>query len=179
MTELSSSRVWVMRATFLGLALMIMFFHLLPLETIPRRWAPPDLLIAFTFAWVLQRPDYVPALSIAAVMLVADLMLQRPPGLLALLVVLGSEYLKNRNTSLGQASFAGEWLTVGLVIVAITLINRMVLTLLVVDRAPLALSLIQMLLTIAAYPLVVLISRGLMGVRKPAPSDARGLGGGI
>lgn len=176
MAEVSHSKVWVMRAAFLGLALIIVFFHLLPLETVPRRWAPPDLLIAFSFAWVLRRPDYVPVLSIAAVMLVADLMLQRPPGLLALLVLLGCEYLKNRSGSSGQTSFAGEWLTVSLVIVAITLINRMVLALLAVDRAALGLSLIQMLMTIFAYPLVVLITRGLLGVRKPAPNDARALG---
>ena len=69
-----------MRAAFVGISLLIMFFHLLPLETTPRRWAAPDLLVCLCFAWALRRPDYVPALAVAGVMLLADLMFQRPPG---------------------------------------------------------------------------------------------------
>jgi rod shape-determining protein MreD len=176
MAELSTSRLWVMRAGFLGLALLIMFFHLLPLDTVPRRWAPPDLLIAFTLAWCLRRPDYVPALSIALVMLMADLMFQRPPGLLALLLVLGCEYLKNQTAGLREASFLGEWAAVGMVLLGIAILNRLILGLVAVPLAPWGLSLIQMVLTIAVYPIVVLITQSIMGVRKLAPGDADAYG---
>ena len=177
MASLSPSRLWLMRAAFLGLAFLIMFFHLIPLDTVPRRWAPPDLLIAFSFAWCLRRPDFAPALSIAGVMLMADLLFQRPPGLMALLVVLGSEYLKTRAGGLREASFVGEWLAVCLTLLAITVLNRLVLGLLAVEQAQLSLSLIQMVMTMVAYPPVVLVTQSLMGVRKPAPSDADALGG--
>lgn len=176
MAELSTSRLWLMRAGFVGLALLILFFHLLPLDTVPRRWAPPDLLIAFTFAWVLRRPDYVPVLILALVMLVADLMLQRPPGLLAMLMVLGCEYLKNQTAGLRQASFVGEWMAVGIVLVGITVLNRLILGILAVDPAPLGLNLIQVGLTFLVYPVVVVLSQSLMGVRKLAPSDADAMG---
>jgi len=172
MAEYSASRLWLMRAGFVGLALAIMFFHLLPLDTQPRRWAPPDLLIVFAFAWVLRRPDYLPLLSLALVMLAADFMLQRPPGLLALLVVLGAEYLKNQTAGLRQASFLGEWAAVTIVLVAITILNRLILMVVVVQPDPLGLSLIQMVLTVAIYPVVVVITQSLMGVRKPRPGDA-------
>ena len=43
--------------------------------------AGPDLMLAFTFAWVLRRPDYVPVLLIAAIFLLEDMLLMRPPGL--------------------------------------------------------------------------------------------------
>jgi len=175
MAELSPSRLWLMRAGFIGLALLILFFHLLPLDTVPRRWAPPDLLIAFTFAWVLRRPDYVPILSLALVMLVADLMFQRPPGLQAMLMVLGCEYLKNQTAGLRQASFVGEWMAVGIVLVAITVLNRLVLGIVAVEPAPLGLNLIQIGLTFLAYPVVVVISQSFMGVRKLAPVDADAL----
>ena len=176
MAELSTSRLWLMRAGFVALALVIMFFHLLPLDTVPRRWAPPDLLVGFTMAWVLRRPDYVPVLSIAIVTLMADLMFQRPPGLMALLMVLGSEYLKNRTSGLREASFIGEWVAVAFVLIAITLLNQLILGLLVVHPAPpLGLSLIQMVLTIASYPLVVVLTQSLMGVRKPGPGDTGAL----
>jgi rod shape-determining protein MreD len=65
MTDLSRSRLWVMRLSFVALALVILFFHLLPLETTPRPWAGPDLLLGFACAWGLRRPEYVPALFLA------------------------------------------------------------------------------------------------------------------
>jgi len=176
MAELSTSRLWLMRAGFVGLALLILFFHLLPLDTVPRRWAPPDMLIAFTFAWILRRPDYVPVLILALVMLVADLMLQRPPGLQAMLMVLGCEYLKNQTAGLRQASFLGEWTAVGIVLVGITVLNRLVLVILAVDPAPLGLNLIQVGLTFLVYPVVVVVSQSVMGVRKLAPGDADAMG---
>jgi len=133
-------------------------------------------LIAFAFAWCLRRPDFVPPLILALVMLMGDLLLQRPPGLLAMLLVLGCEYLKNQTAGLREASFLGEWAAVGMVLVGITILNRLVLGIVAVQPAPLGLSLIQMVLTIAVYPVVVLITQSLMGVRKPAPGDAGALG---
>ncbi|MHA6263465.1 rod shape-determining protein MreD [Arenibacterium sp. CAU 1754] len=177
MAERSVTHLWVMRAGFVGLAMLIIFFHLIPLDTVPRRWAPPDFLMAFTLAWVLRRPDYAPALSVALVMLMADLMFQRPPGLFAVLVVLGSEYLKARAASLGEAGFLGEWALVCIVIIAITIANRLVLSVLLVGQPSLGLGLTQMLLTIVVYPVVVLITQSVLGIRKPALNDGRSFGG--
>lgn len=177
MDSLSPSRIWGMRALYVGLALLVIFFHLLPLDTLPRRWAPPDLIVALTFAWALRRPDFAPPLAIAAVMLTADLMFHRPPGLWAFLVVAGVEYLKGRFGGLREASFAGEWAAVFIVLVSITLLNRTVLTITGVAQAPLALTLTQMLLTALVYPLVVVASQSLMGVRKLTPGETDALGG--
>ena len=177
MAELLTSRVWLMQAVFATLAMVIIFFHLLPLSTLPARWPAPDLLICLVFAWGLRRPDYVPILLLAIVMLLADLLFHRPPGLLAMLVVLGSEYLHRRAGALREASFVGEWLAVAIAVAAITVFNRLILSIMGVDQAALGPILIQMLMTIAAYPIVVLVSQTLLGVRKPAPSDSEGQGG--
>jgi len=48
---------------------------------------------------------------------------------------------------------------------------------LAVDMAPLGLTLIQMVLTMMAYPLVALVTGSLMGVRRLTPSDADSVGG--
>ncbi|TMV10158.1 rod shape-determining protein MreD [Ruegeria sediminis] len=171
------THLWLMRALYMFLALLILFFHLLPLGTLPARWAPPDLLIALTFAWVLRRPDYVPILSVAVVMLTADLLLQRPPGLLAALVVGGRAYLRSASAGMRDIGFAGEWITVGVVLAAIALLNRVILGITAVQQAPLLLVLIQLVLTIAVYPLVVWISQSLFRVRRQAlkKSDALGV----
>lgn len=176
MDNFALSHIWAMRLWFFVLALVIVFFHLIPLDTVPRRWAPPDLLVAFTFAWVLRRPDFAPLLSVAVVMLMADLLFQRPPGLLALLVALSSEYLKSRSAGLREAGLAAEWFNVTIVIVGITILYRLILTLALVEQAPLMLNVIQMVLTIAVYPIVVLVTQTIMGVRKPSPGDADAMG---
>ncbi|MDK3072188.1 rod shape-determining protein MreD [Sedimentitalea sp. JM2-8] len=176
MDSLTPPHIWIMRLWFVALALLILFFHLLPLQTMPRRWAPPDLLIAFTFAWSVRRPDFVPAFSVAAVMLLADLMLQRPPGLLAMLVVLGSEHLKSRFAGAGETGFMGEWISVSLVILIVAILHRLILTVTLVDQAQLSLSLIQMMMTMAAYPAVALLTQSVMGVRRLSPNTAETMG---
>lgn len=179
MAEQTNARLWMMRMTFVGMCAVAIFFHLLPLQTAPRNWAGPDLIIALTFAWALRRPEYVPALSVAVVLLLADLMLQRPPGLLALLVVLGVENLKSRSRGLREAPFLAEWSVVAVVLIAITLINRLVLGILVVQQAPLGLSIFQMVATLMFYPVVVAFSRFVLGVRKAMPGEVNAMGRSI
>lgn len=176
MNDLSQTRLWAMRAAFLLLTLVILFFHLVPLETTPRRWAGPDLLLCFACAWSLRRPEYVPALALAVAFLLADLLLQRPPGLWALLALAACENLKSRGRSLRDASFAVEWLTVAVVITLIVIINRIVLAITLVDVPGLRLSLSALGLTLLAYPLIVAITHWLMGVRKTSPGDLDALG---
>ena len=79
MADTSPARTWIMRLVFPALALVMIFFHLLPLDTLPRRIAPPDLLLAMAIAWCFRRPDFLPAWLLAATFLLEDLALQRPP----------------------------------------------------------------------------------------------------
>ncbi|MCZ4368414.1 rod shape-determining protein MreD [Sulfitobacter dubius] len=176
MTDLSRSRLWVMRLSFVALALVILFFHLLPLETIPRSWAGPDLLLGFACAWALRRPEYVPALFLALVFLLADLLLQRPPGLWAVLALMGVENLKSRGRHLRDASFAAEWLTVAVILTMVIFANRILLSLALVPTPAMTLNLTELALTTLAYPLIVAVTHGIMGVRKTAPGDLDALG---
>jgi rod shape-determining protein MreD len=176
MNDLSQTRLWLMRAGFLLLTLLILFFQLLPLETTPRRWAGPDLLLCFAFAWSLRRPEYVPAFALAFAFLMADLLLQRPPGLWAMFALIGCENLKSRARGLRDANFAAEWVTVGLIVIAVTFGYRLVLALALVDLPRLTLSLTELGMTLLAYPAVVAVTHYLMGVRKAAPGDLDALG---
>lgn len=176
MAEVSPARTQTMRAAFVGLCLLVIFFRLLPLETTARSWAPPDLLIALAMAWSLRRPDYVPAWLLALVFLVADMLFHRPPGLLALLIVLGCEFLQSRTHPQYETTFAAEWLSVALTVTAITLMNRFALSLFAVEQAPLSLSMIEMTSTILIYPLVAGFSQLVLGVRKLSPAEAEALG---
>lgn len=170
---------WIMRVAYVALALLVIFLNLLPLQTLPRGWAGPEIILAVTFAWVLRRPDFVPPWLVAAVLLLADLMFHRPPGLWAALVLVGAETLRARHVGLRDLTFAVEWVSVATTLVAITLGYRVVLAVLMVDQAPLGLSLMQMVMTLLVYPVVVLLSQTVLRVRKPAPGDIDALGGRI
>ena len=176
MNDLSQTRLWLMRGGFLLLTLVILFFHLLPLETTPRRWAGPDLLLCFALAWSMRRPEYVPAPALAAAFLLADLLLQRPPGLWALLVLLSCEFLKSRMPPQRETPFLGEWSAVAVIVLSITVINRLVLGLLGVEQAHIALIFVQAIMTLVAYPLVVLVSQSAFGVRRLTPAEIETLG---
>jgi rod shape-determining protein MreD len=171
MNDLSQTRLLLMRGAFILLTLVILFFHLLPLETTPRRWAGPDLLLCFALAWSLRRPDYVPAALLALAFLLADLLLQRPPGLWAMLALIGCENLKSRGRSLRDANFAAEWITVGLIIIGIALTYRIVLAMVLVELPSLSLSLSELATTLLFYPAIAAITHFAMGVRMSAPGD--------
>ncbi|SHH92438.1 rod shape-determining protein MreD [Marivita hallyeonensis] len=172
-------QLWGMRAAFAFTALVILFFHLLPLDAAPSRWAGPDVLTAMVFAWAVRRPDYVPIVLIALVMLIADFLLQRPPGLWSVLVLCAAEWLKSRERRQRETTFALEWLTFAGTLIVITLLYRAVMMVLILAPGTLTLSLIQVAMTIAVYPLVVGVSYFVFGVRRSAPGDVDRLGRGL
>ncbi len=171
MAENSPRRLWSMRATYFGIALLIAFFHLLPLQFTPRSIAGPDLLTVVTFVWCLRRPDYVPMLSIAVVMLLADMLFQRPPGLWALLVLLAGEWLKTRGRQVRENTFFAEWLAAASALLLITVIYRSVLAILIVTPGMLSLWVMQYGMTVAAYPLVAALCYIALGVRRSTPGE--------
>ncbi|MEO0865869.1 MAG: rod shape-determining protein MreD [Pseudomonadota bacterium] len=133
MSELGSSRLWTMRILFATLVMGILFLHLLPLQTATGGWIWPDLLLAFALAWSVRRPDYVPATLLAGSFLLADLLLQRPPGLWALLALIACEQLKFQARSLRDASLAAELVSVTAWIVGIGIGYRIIMAVLLID----------------------------------------------
>lgn len=173
------ARLWLMRAAFLALGLAVILFSLMPLETTPRRWTGPDLLLVLACVWTLRRPDYAPALSIGLLVLLADLMFQRPPGLMAALVVMACEWLKGQARSMRELPFLAEWLAAAAAMTGVILGYRIILAVFFTPLPPLTLSLIQLVASLAAYPLVVLFSLAFFGLRKRVPGAMDGLGGRI
>lgn len=169
-------KLWGMRFLFVLIAMVVLFFHLLPLNPAPSQWAGPDVLVAMVFAWAIRRPDYVPILLVAAVMLLADMVLQRPPGLWSVLVVCASEWLKSRERRQRETTFVLEWLTFAGTFIVITILYRAVMMILILAPGTLTLSLVQVVVTIAVYPVVVVVSYFLFGVRRSAPGDMDRLG---
>jgi rod shape-determining protein MreD len=167
---------WRYWAFFAGLVLASLFWRMLPLGGGGLALPGPDLLLCVVLAWVLRRPDYMPALLVAGAVLAEDLLLMRPPGLWAFLVLMAAEFLRGRQPLMREVPFGMEWVVVGAVIAAIWLAERLILGLVVVPLPPLGTSLLELGATLMAYPLVVLASHWLLRLRKPATGEVDALG---
>ncbi|PZR00420.1 MAG: rod shape-determining protein MreD [Cereibacter sphaeroides] len=176
MAERVPAVVWGYRALYVGLVAMTLFLRLLPLGSVAGNWPGPDLVLCLTLAWVLRRPDYVPVLLIAVVILLEDLLLMRPPGLWTAIVVLGAEFLRNRGALTRELNFPVEWLLVAGVMAAAMLGYRFVLLATMLPQAALGQALVQLCLSILCYPVVVGASRILFGVRKPGMGEVTAYG---
>ncbi|TQM92720.1 MAG: rod shape-determining protein MreD [Roseinatronobacter sp.] len=181
---------------FLGLAALMTFYRLLPLgsygishdlagqDAIPGSsigftlgsLPAPDFLLCLTLAWVVRRPDMLPAPIIVGYFFIEDILLLRPPGLWALIVLLGSEYLRTRTEQLRGYGFWLEFLLVIGLMLTMFLANRAMLAIVMMPQAPLGLSFVQFLGTVAAYPVVVAVSHFIFGLRKPATGEVDSLG---
>jgi rod shape-determining protein MreD len=171
MAETLSLRRIAWRGTFVALATCVAFTQLLPLGTGAGGLPGPDIIVLLAFAWVARRPDYAPLLLIAPVMLLADVLFMRPPGLWAAFAVLGTEFLRNREHGLRELPFPVEWGIVAAILLAMTLGNAFVLLLVGADQPTLGLTLIKLIVTIATYPLIVGFTVFVLRLRRVAPGE--------
>ncbi len=162
---------WFYRALFLGLALLFLFVRLLPLGSEPGALPGPDLILCVIMAWIIRRPDYLPMPLILIVLLAEDLILMRPPGLWTAIVILTTEFLRGRMILTRELSFAVEWALVTGLMVLSMLVYRLVLGITMVPQPPFGFAAVQLLWSIACYPLVVGASRLIIDLRKPATGE--------
>lgn len=163
-------------ALFLLLTAVTTFLRLLPINPMTDGIPGPDLILVFTFVWLLRRPDYIPAWLIVGVFLLGDLVYWRPVGLWPLIVLLGTEFLRGRAPRSRSLPMAAELAMVGSVMLAMLLLNRLVLALALVEQPPLPLELLRFVITLMAYPFVAAFSRLAFGLRRPVPGEAAGYG---
>ncbi|ATX66449.1 rod shape-determining protein MreD [Roseinatronobacter bogoriensis subsp. barguzinensis] len=196
MVERRQTQMLLYVALFLGVAALITFYRLLPLGSygLPqglvgaedisgegtgfslRNLPPPDILLCLTLAWVVRRPDLLPAPIIVGYFFIEDILLLRPPGLWALIVLMGSEFLRTRTEQLRGYGFWLEFLLVIGLLLAMFLANRAMLAIVMVPQVPLGLSFAQFLGTVAIYPAVVALSHFVFRLRKPATGEVDALG---
>lgn len=164
------------RALFFLLAGLIIFVRILPLSTTPASWPGPDLLLCLTVVWVLRRPDYIPALAVAIVFFLDDLVSLRAPGLWSLVVLVGTEFLRTREAATRDLPFLLEWVFAAAVIAGMIFANRFALALFMVPQAGSGQALVQFLATVLTYPVLALMMQWAIGLRRAAPGEVDALG---
>ena len=172
----SLTRVMSLRIAFVALYMALMMFSLLPLETVPRLLAGPDLMLALTLVWAIRRPELVPGPMLAVLFLLGDLLLMRPPGLMAAIALLGVHRLKRHARAMRDRTFLAEWLAAATTCAAILIGYRLALILFFLDRPQIAVTLSQLIATVLAYPVVSVFSNLFFGLRRAAVGEVDNLG---
>ena len=122
-------------------------------------------------AWVAQRPDYVPVLLFAALLVVTELLFLRPPGVASGLAVIGLEAMRSRAGLLRERGFFTEWITAGVILALLLVAERIVLAVFFVDQPAFTLAVLGLFVNIAAYPAVAALSVWVLRVRRLAPGE--------
>ena len=159
-------RIWAFRGIYIGLGLGVIFFRILPLQTGTPGLPGPDIILGVTLAWVLRQPAAVPITAIVFLFLLGDFLLQRPVGLWTLLAMMAVVALENRRSSLTEAPFLVEMAVISGLVLAMIVAERVILWVLMTDQPSLGLVLMEGLATIVIYPIVVFVSKFVLGMDK-------------
>ncbi len=169
--------IWGHRMIFVAVAAVLIFLHLLPLHPAAAGSLPgPDLLLCLVMAWTMRRPEYLPVWLLAAVMLLEDFLLMRPPGLWTALVVAAAEFIRSRIALTRELNFGVEWLLVACLMLAVFVAYRVIFAIVFLPQPEFGYAVIQVLWSILFYPAVVAVSRYVLDLRKPAMGEVDAYG---
>ncbi len=155
---------------------LLLIIGIIPYEIWPRRFPGPDLMVAITFVWLMRRPERLPTPLVAAVFFIADILLMRPIGLWAMLMVLATEFLRNRHRSVREHAFIVEWALVSGVLFAAALVNATMIWVVFLEAIPLDRAMIHAASTMLAYPLVAATARLALGGAPATTGDGNAKG---
>jgi rod shape-determining protein MreD len=176
MAEALTTRRWAYRTLYVLVSIVVIGIGLLPLGDGNAGLPGPDLTVVIAFAWMMRRPDYVPPLLLALVVLLGDAFALRPLGLWAALVVIGAEFLRTREALIRDLPFLAEWALVTAVLLGLTVAYWAILTVFVAVQPELGQHLLRALASALVYPIVVAVSRTVFRLRRAAPGEVDALG---
>ncbi|MEM0988444.1 MAG: rod shape-determining protein MreD [Pseudomonadota bacterium] len=146
------------------LGLLAIYGEAAPLGLSPSASPSPDLLLCIVCYWSARRPDATPLLAVFLLGLARDLVTDMPVGAGALALVIVSEGIKTWRHQLARAGFFAEWLAAALAAFVATALPWL-LVLITLAQPPYLTDVgNQILHTIAAYPIVMLLMRWVLRV---------------
>ena len=157
------------QVVYFCIGLLIIFFQILPLQTTPQNWSGPNVLLVFFAAIVTKRPEYTSSFLIALIFLIEDFFLMRPPGLMSSLTVLGLYFLKRKIQNHEDNSLMLVWASVAICLVLILLIYHMISVLLFLPSAGFGLTVMEIIVSLALYPIFSLLIGSFFQFNPLAP----------
>jgi rod shape-determining protein MreD len=156
------TRVFRLQLTYLAIVALVVLLQSLPLQSLPYPFAPADVPLSITFAWIMRRPDVMSPILITLAFLFADTILQRPPGLWALIVLCASIFLRMRTRGRKEVLFLYEWFIVALVIGVSFLVHYFALMFTFLPVPDAQQYVVQVLLSILIYPICKWLFRRML-----------------
>ena len=145
-------KIFAHQLVYFCIGLLIIFFQILPLQTTPQTWSGPNVLLVFFATIVTKRPEFTSSFLVASIFLIEDFFLMRPPGLMSSLTVLGFYFLKRKFHYQEGNSLIFGWGSVTACLTIILLLYYFISVLLFIPSAGLRLTLIELIVTLALYP---------------------------
>lgn len=166
MGDLAYWRLQAVRALYVLSALIVAIILLLPLGG-SGRLPGPDIILTLTICWAMRAPHQLPVLLLGVVLLMADFLLMRPPGLLAVLTVLGVEVIRARASTWRELPILAEWAIGGAIIAAILIANALVHSLFLVPQPALGQTLIRLVFSVMIYPVMLALVLFVFRIESP------------
>ena len=155
-------RILRLQLTYLAIVALVVLLQTLPVQSLPHPFAPDDVPLAITLAWIMRRPDVMSPIVITLAFLFADTILQRPPGLWTLIVLCASIFLRMRTRGRKEVLFLYEWFIISLVIGVSFLTQYFALMFTFLPVPDLQPYLVQVLLSILIYPICKWLFRPML-----------------
>ncbi len=162
MTQDPPLRVLRLQLTYLAIVALVVLLQILPLQSLPYPFAPADVPLAITFAWIMRRPDVMSPILITLAFLFADAILQRPPGLWTLIVLCASIFLRMRTRGRKEMLFLYEWFIVSWVIGVSFLVHYFALMFSFLPVPDVQQYVVQVTLSILIYPICKWLFRAML-----------------
>ena len=162
MTQDPPLRVLRLQLTYLAIVALVVLLQTLPLQSLPYPFAPADVPLAITFAWIMRRPDVMSPILITLAFLFADAILQRPPGLWTLIVLCASIFLRMRTRGRKEMLFLYEWFSVSWVIGVSFLVHYFALMFSFLPVPDVQQYVVQVTLSILIYPICKWLFRAML-----------------
>jgi len=167
---------WRGRFMFFAVAMALIFMRLLPLGGEAGQLPGPDWLVCIIFALMMRRPEFLPLWLLVVVLLLEDIFLMRPLGLWAALVILAAEVVRTRTILMRELSFLMEWAVIAALMLGMMLAYRLAYALALMPQVSFGYALVEVIWSIIAYPGVVMISRYVLALKKPALGEVDNYG---
>lgn len=166
---------WLNLSRLAGIAVMLvmgmsaLFLEAAPLGLAADAQPSPDLVFLVIAFWSLRRPEIAALLAVYGLGLARDLLTDTPVGMGALTLVLASGYLKSMGPALARWRFVAEWVVVAMTLLTVLMVQWLAVLVLLAHPPYLYDLALQWLISIAIYPMLVLVLSWLfrIGWRKP------------
>ncbi|MEM6679752.1 MAG: hypothetical protein AAF675_17960 [Pseudomonadota bacterium] len=158
------------------LALLAVAIETAPVGLHPRALPSPDIVAVLIAVLAVRRPRALAVPLVFALGLFRDLLGDGPVGAGTLSLVLLAEGLRQAASTLARGSLLREGLVVAGALAAMFLLQYLI-TLIIFSQPPYVMAVVrQWVLTVATWPLVLIMLRWGLGLRAEATDPDRGLG---